>query len=247
MILLYIISNIIYELSLYFLIYQSYIEGNNNTLMYLSITFVFSTFISGIPSTLHILKYPISRNKTQIDGYLKMAQYFVLFFIAPLFGAKYITIILCLMMLLSLVNLFVRYSVYIQLSDVDMKELSDRIDVDQVVNEKQNKWTTEAWKTIIPFFLLGLIDGRNSYFTFLILILIMIFEVRIIKKLYLIVISRQSDTLLKKFKLHVVLSMIVFMLLIIALIYDKTKMLQYFMVGAFTMTYVSIRKYLERF
>lgn len=243
---IYLYSNIIYEISLYLLIYQSYIDGEEKFVVFLLISLVISTFLSAVPSTLHVLKYPVEKRNTQIDGFIKVLQYFILFYISPLTGLKYIGIILSLMLFLSILNLLYRYQTLKELQSVALGDFSDRIDKDLVTNDAKHQWTQVAWKTLIPFFLLALIDGRNIYFSVLIYLLILIFEFRIIKVLYEMAKQSQSAFLLKRFKSTVFASVLIFILLVASVQFDKTKMLRYFIMGMFSMVYVSLRSYYKK-
>ena len=243
---LFFYSNLVYELSMYLFVIMGYLE-RERFLLPLFIVMISSLLISGAPSTLYKLKFKVDRKITNIDGILKLSQLFIIFVLVPTFGIEKAIISFVFLIGISIIGIPIKKRIFEQLSNENVKlyEINERIDVYDKVNKEFDNLTSLAWRTLFPFFFLGILNNSIKLLI-LVLITIIVLETMIILKLYKEMV-KLNYLVAKDFLIVVIKSIILFVVLIFTLFLDKSGFLKFFIVGAFTNLYVNfIRNQFEK-
>lgn len=239
---LFLVSNFIYEMSIYLLVLSSYFDKEAN-LPILLIMMVISLLLSAIPSTLYKLNYRIDKKITNSDGFLKLLQFFTIFVIMPFLGRERVMISIIILIVVSITGIPNRILIFNQLKEENIKlfEMNNRIVVDEEVNKDLAGLTKLAWRTLFPFLLLGLYNNRVESLYYIIPIIVLLESV-VILHLYR-ELSKLRKSLTKPFLILVLKSIGFLILLFTSIVLDKSGMLKYFIVGAFSVLYVDFVKY----
>lgn len=234
---LYLYANIIYEMSLYLLILGSYLNWEGVTLFLLTILMIISVLITGAPSTYHFLNYEISESKTNLDGYFKFGQIFILLGLFPELSEKYIPFAIFLLIIISLVGIKNRSAIYKQIKheNIESRDFFRRINEDTSKNKELEELLGIAWRTILPLFLLGFLEIRNIGIAIFVVILVLFLEVLILRKFYFKLVLFTSNKDFKKDFIHLLArSFLILVFLLTMSLLDSESFFNYILMGFYT-------------
>lgn len=239
---LYKHSNIIFEIMLYLLVTGSYFNWDNIMLFFFVLSMITSILVSGFPSAYYQVGYCISKRRTDIDGLCKVTQLFIILWFMPLLGIERIGVGIVLLAGITIGGIFNRIIIYKQIimENIKFYDLVHKMKNQKAEDKKKEDLLDIAWKTVLPFFLLGLLDN-NRTISLIVFCIILLSEYMILKKLYLKLIAYSSNENIKRdFYYSLIKAMIYMVFLIVISISDPMSLLSFVLVGFYTAEFVNL-------
>lgn len=239
---LYKMAGICFEIALYLWIYASYIDYEGPLLIIFALTFLISLFLLALPSGYYIRGFQITFKRVELLGYLKVLQLFIFFILMPAIGKEKIIITVLILIIISIINWINQIKIHQQIKDHGSLEKVVKNMHHQSEKEiKSDRQVGMAWKTILPFFLWGLLEENNIIINLLICLVILLIEARLIYKLYINLINKVESTSFKKdFFLTLSRVTIAFTILIVMAIVNPTNLFNFVIIGFISSQFVNL-------
>ena len=151
----------------------------------------------------------------------------------PTIGKEKIIITVLILIIISIINWINQIKIHQQIKDHGSLEKVVKNMHNQSEKEiKSDRQVGMAWKTILPFFLWGLLEENNIIINLLICLVILLIEARLIYKLYINLIKKVESTSFKKdFFLTLSRVTIAFTILIVMAIVNPTNLFNFVIIG----------------
>lgn len=153
----------------------------------------------------------------------------------------YITI--SMLVVIMIINIFNRIVIYKQIikENITFNILVRKVKYPTVKEEEKQKLLSDAWKIIIPFILLAIVDDSNLTLKLVAWGIICMLEAMILKKLYRGLIAYSSSSNIKKeFHQSLLKFTVLIVLLIIISILKPRNLFSYILMGLCTSEFVDL-------